>query len=243
MADVVFGTFGSLGEAGFAMNKLLQTQVSPSDLNLVAHTKDVPFSKDLRRVLVAESIEPSVVGSTKDSARREVHLRGVKIPGIGMVVAMGKLASASVGSKDHLGGLLSGLRKLGVPEKDMEGYVEAIRHGGAVLGLACSARQSADVSRIIKKVGQQEAAAGIALHAGKNRPENAVFVSPESDLSFPTHKNFEIAFVLPGLPIFPKEPKPNEPPPPPPAQPPAPGTERPPGVQVHPTVAGIKDHS
>jgi hypothetical protein len=64
-------------------------------------------------------------------------LASLAIPGFGPIIAAGPIAAfiAGTGIGATIGGFISGLTGLGIPEKDAQHYAEGVRRGGMLVNL------------------------------------------------------------------------------------------------------------
>ena len=145
MAKTVTGLFDNHGAAQSVVRELLAAGFRQDDISLMAK-ETAPEPKGAVVEYVEESGEEQVEDMAKGAGAGAAiggltglvaGLAALAIPGFGPIVAAGPIASfiAGTGIGATIGGLISGLTRLGVPEKDAHHYAEGVRRGGMLVNV------------------------------------------------------------------------------------------------------------
>ena len=178
MTQSLFASFANINDAERAMGALLDHDVKPKEISLLAHEshKDQLDSFSASKNLSLEDLRDHAESgiTTTTSADAEVGalkgatigmgvgvvatLASIFIPGVGLVIGGGALSLAIAGAAGATGvGAISGgafgfLKDQGVTEPHLTAYQSTYNSGGAVMSVDISGRiDQADIHRILAK--------------------------------------------------------------------------------------------
>jgi hypothetical protein len=143
----VIRTFENYMAALNAANEIERMGVEADNISIVADNRDRWFDGDARKIKAndrnraGEGLATGVAtgGVLGAGAGLLAGLGLLVIPGLGPVVAGGRLASTAVGAAagavagGAAGGIIGALVDAGVPENEANVYTESVRRGGAIL--------------------------------------------------------------------------------------------------------------
>lgn len=164
MPKTVIGLFDNYAEAQSVVSELLGSGFTQDDISVMA--------KESRpENVVVEYVEEDGTEQVHDMAKGAgtgaaigglagllVGLASLAIPGVGPVLAAGPLATfiAGAGIGATAGGLISGLTRLGVPEKDANFYAEGVRRGGTLVSVNAPDERAESAVAVMKRHGAVE---------------------------------------------------------------------------------------
>ena len=163
MAKTIVGSFASFDEARRVVHELEALGIAHGATSLTASNTTGEHAHGL-----IESTETEPDGVAADATRGAIAggmvggvtgliagLIGVTIPGIGPLVAAGPIVAALSGAGVGIvaGGLVGGLRHIGVPHADAEHYAESVRRGGALVTVHADDAHAQQVAELMRRHG------------------------------------------------------------------------------------------
>ncbi|HEX8746219.1 MAG TPA: YsnF/AvaK domain-containing protein [Pyrinomonadaceae bacterium] len=162
MAKTVTGLFDNHGAAQSVVRELLAAGFRQDDISIMAAKEAEPQAGGAAVEYVEESGEEQVEDMAKGAgagaaigglAGLVAGLASLAIPGFGPIIAAGPIAAfiAGTGIGATIGGLISGLTRLGVPEKEAQHYAEGVRRGGMLVNVTAPDELAARAVEIMKR--------------------------------------------------------------------------------------------
>lgn len=162
MAKTVTGLFDHQGAAQSVVRELLAAGFRQEDISVMAAKPPAPQPKGKVVEYVEESGEEQVEDMAKGAgvgaavggvAGLVAGLASLAIPGFGPIIAAGPIASfiAGTGIGATIGGLVSGITRLGVSENDAQHYAEGVRRGGTLVSVTAPEEVADRAVLIMKK--------------------------------------------------------------------------------------------
>jgi uncharacterized protein (TIGR02271 family) len=180
MAKTVMGFFEQVSEAQRVLQDLLDHGFDRDRISLIAHQE----RSDLE---AGGSWRPAVIS----------------VPGVGLVLATGPLASSLSGtSGDPSGtGLVDLLKDYGVPAAEAEWYVDGVRRGGVLIAVETGDADADRTVDIMNRAMQPASAAGGRADAAADTPKRGADMSRKGedmttidrsiDLNVPVHVAYQ----------------------------------------------------
>lgn len=161
MGKTVTGLFDNHAAAQSVVQELLAGGFRRDDISVMAKEVE-PESKRAVVEYVEESgekqVEDMAMGAGAGAAigglsGLAIGLASLAIPGFGPIIAAGPVAAfiAGTGIGATVGGLISGLTRLGVPEKDAQHYAEGVRRGGMLVNVNAEDEQAGRAVEIMRR--------------------------------------------------------------------------------------------
>lgn len=167
----VFGIYASVSQAENAVDRLLQSGFSNSDISVLLpddrSTRDFAHEKETKAPegTTAGVTAGGVIGGTLGVL---VGIGALAIPGLGPFIAAGPIMAglAGLGVGGAVGGLIGALVGMGIPEYEAKRYEGRIKKGGILLSAHCDT--SDEISRakdLLKETGAEDiASTGESAH-------------------------------------------------------------------------------
>jgi len=167
----VFGIYASVSQAENAVDRLLQSGFSNSDISVLLpddrSTRDFAHEKETKAPegTTAGVTAGGVIGGTLGVL---VGIGALAIPGLGPFIAAGPIMAglAGLGVGGAVGGLIGALVGMGIPEYEAQRYEGRIKKGGILLSAHCDT--SDEISRakdLLKETGAEDiASTGESAH-------------------------------------------------------------------------------
>ena len=160
----VFGIYASVSQAENAVDRLLQSGFSNSDISVLLpddrSTRDFAHEKETKAPegTTAGVTAGGVIGGTLGVL---VGIGALAIPGLGPFIAAGPIMAglAGLGVGGAVGGLIGALVGMGIPEYEAKRYEGRIKKGGVLLSAHCDT--SDEISRakdLLKQTGAEDIA-------------------------------------------------------------------------------------
>src|SRR5690348_3851231 len=139
----VFGIYGSVDQALYAVNVLVAEAFSAQDVSVLmpdqgGGTREFAHHKDTKAPegAAAGVTAGGVVGGTLGLL---VGLGTLAIPGLGPLLAAGPIMAglAGLGAGGAVGGLIGALAGMGIPEYEARRYEGRVKGGGVLLSVHC----------------------------------------------------------------------------------------------------------
>ncbi|HSX24362.1 MAG TPA: hypothetical protein VLG69_00120 [Candidatus Andersenbacteria bacterium] len=150
----IVGLFETYAAAQAAIQKLEELGYSVHDMNVVAPESVV---KEHPNEVVEGAGEGAAVGGL---AGLLIGLSALVVPGIGTIVATASILSSTAigaGVGATAGGFIGALVELGIPEKEVRTYVEAVREGGIMVTVpASTTNQESQIEDVMKEYNALE---------------------------------------------------------------------------------------
>lgn len=175
MARTIVGCFDSLDSARRAVDALGALGIQSGDISLVASDAQGRRSEPLSGTSspagaaaaagspdqgTAQAVgQGAVAGSALGGAAGLIAtLAGITVPGIGPLVAAGSIATALAGAGIGAvaGGLVGGLRHLGVPEPQAEAFADAVSRGAALVAVRVDDARADQVAALMHRHGARD---------------------------------------------------------------------------------------
>ena len=166
MTKIVVGLFKDVNEAQAVVEKLTQKGFPSDSISVVARDKatDRDEAADAEEKPKEKSKDkPEAEGVTKGAvlggaiggvAGLAAIAAGLTLPGIGPTLAAGPITAlwgTAVGALT--GGLLGGLIKMGVPEREANYYAEGVRRGGALVTVETDDDRAEEAAALMRENG------------------------------------------------------------------------------------------
>ena len=165
MAKTVVGLFDTATEAQSVVQELINSGFQRNDISLVANNAKGEYTTSTAREVgatgssTAEGAGAGAVGGgvLGGVLGLLVGVGALAIPGIGLVVAAGTLATvlgstalgAGVGAA--AGGLIGALVGMGIPEEDANFYAEGVKRGGVLVTVQTSDDRATEALNIMRR--------------------------------------------------------------------------------------------
>lgn len=164
----VVGLFDTSNEAQSAIQELVNQGVTREEISLVSnHSRAADAPAANRTVDEGTRTDTGTVDGTSVGENVAagtlfgglggllIGLGALAIPGIGPVVAAGPIAAALAGAGFGAlgGGVIAGLKQVGVPEHEADVYAEAVRRGGTIVTVTTNHASADQVADILNRNG------------------------------------------------------------------------------------------
>jgi len=166
----VVGLFDTSNEAQNAIQELINQGVTRDEISLVSNHSgraNAPTAYTTNSDTEASRIDPGTVDGTTVGENVAagtlfgglggllIGLGALAIPGIGPVVAAGPIAAALAGAGFGAlgGGVIAGLKQVGVPEGEADVYAEAVRRGGTLVTVTTNHASADTIADILNRNG------------------------------------------------------------------------------------------
>ena len=163
MAKTVVGLFDDGGTAREVVRALEEAGFARDRVSLVSKSAgggaEVTYVEEDGREQVEDMAKGAGTGAAiGGAAGLLLGLSALAIPGIGPVLAAGPLAAAIAGAGvgATAGGLISGLKRLGVEDDDADKYAEGIKRGGTLVSVDAPDGMSDRAVGVMKSYGAVE---------------------------------------------------------------------------------------
>jgi hypothetical protein len=174
----IYATFNDTNMAKDAMGALLDHGVATEDITLIlpvnedrnlnAETERAEETKEEATTgITTTSQDDAAVGATKGAffgfgLGGLAALAAIMIPGVGLIVGGGALATALIGAAGATvagtvaGGVVGYLKDQGVPEEQSQRFSNVYEQGGAILNVSAPSGNvtAADIEGILQKYGE-----------------------------------------------------------------------------------------
>ena len=157
MSKFVTAVYSDRNAAEAAVNRLIQTQVSPEDISILMSdgTQGRDFSVESNSKAPEGAATGAAVGGTLGAiAAGLVAVGVVAAPGIGLVAAGPVIAALSgAGAGGAAGGLVGALVGAGIPEHEAKVNAERLEHGDILVGVQVHDDRADDIEEALKASG------------------------------------------------------------------------------------------
>lgn len=156
----LFGLFEDYGDAHEGVSALIESGFDEDDMNAIVY-------EDVARIaMITMNVDLAAARARSGAAASDRPLRGLehllagqqamRIPGLGMVLAAGELATTTVettATPERESGLMAALLGLGITPDVAEAYEDGIRHGGVLFGIQVDGERAAEAADIMRDHG------------------------------------------------------------------------------------------
>ena len=170
MTKTVVGSFDSFDEAQRVVHELGNMGLSSDDVSIVANDPKGEYASrygsgrttttDADGSSTAADVGKGAVtgGVLGGAAGLLAAIVGLTMPGVGTLVAAGPIAAALTGAGIGAvaGGLIGGLRHVGVPDEHAEYYAESVRRGGALVTVRAEDNRADEVAALMSRHGAHD---------------------------------------------------------------------------------------
>lgn len=138
----VYGIYSSIEKADAAVDHLLKSGFSNSDVSVLA--ADTESTREFAHRKATKAPEGTATGATAGGVLGGtlgllVGIGALAIPGLGPLIAAGPIMAtlAGVGAGGVVGGLVGALVGMGIPEYEAKRYEGHVKNGGVLLSVHC----------------------------------------------------------------------------------------------------------
>lgn len=164
MAKTVVGLFDDRVAAQNAVRELTAEGFRGDEVSLVSKKPDgrgveVEYVEEDGREQVGDMAKGAGTGAAIGAgAALVLSLTALSVPGIGPILAAGPLAAliAGAGVGAAAGGLVSGLKRLGVEDDDANTYAEGLKRGGTLVTVNAENERADAAVAVMRRVGAVE---------------------------------------------------------------------------------------